>query len=326
MLDEEDEEHNRANTQDQHNIKRSLPSSLLAASVSCERENRAAGQEVGPSHTSHNNKNTRHTHHRRRLLFSGRYGIATPTTPDINLNSAASTIAMTRQPRRLLQALATVSPWLAGSVAGGVAPATSLATAARLETTRQSLLTVSGYHQNRQYRFLSVRGGGGGETDNHHQEPPAYETRADPAPGTPFHFAFPVHDLELAKDFYGRILGCEEGRSSAKWQDYSLHGHQIVAHWVGNDYRCIDYYNPVDGDEVPVPHTGLCLTVDQFHDLAKRVEEAGIEFIIKPHLRFKGMPGEQFTMFFKDPSGNNLEFKAMTKPANLFAKYNVADK
>ena len=82
---------------------------------------------------------------------------------------------------------------------------------------------------------------------------PQYETLASPAPGSPFHYAFPVHDLDLAKEFYGTILGCVEGRSSDKWQDFSLHGHQIVAHWVGNDYRCQDYYNPVDGDEVPVP-------------------------------------------------------------------------
>ena len=82
----------------------------------------------------------------------------------------------------------------------------------------------------------------------------AYETLDRPAPGSPFHWAFPVHDLDEAKKFYGAILGCKEGRSSTKWQDYSLHGHQIVAHWVGNDYRCQDYYNPVDGDEVPVPH------------------------------------------------------------------------
>ncbi|KAL7469155.1 hypothetical protein ACHAXS_009404 [Conticribra weissflogii] len=148
---------------------------------------------------------------------------------------------------------------------------------------------------------------------------------ADPAPGSPFHYAFPVHSLAAAKHFYGSILGCSEGRSSSKWQDYSLHGHQIVCHWVGDNYRCIDYYNPVDGDEVPVPHAGLALTVEQFHDLAKRVREAGVEFIIEPHLRFEGMPGEQWTMFFKDPSGNNLEFKAMTKVENLFAKYNVDD-
>jgi extradiol dioxygenase family protein len=140
-----------------------------------------------------------------------------------------------------------------------------------------------------------------------------------------FHHAFPVHDLEAAKHFYGTILGCAEGRSSTKWQDYSLYGHQIVAHWVGSDYRCQDYFNPVDGDEVPVPHTGLALTEEEFHALAVRVRDAGITFIIEPHLRFKGMPGEQWTMFFKDPSGNNLEFKAMTTLENLFAKYNVAD-
>ena len=121
----------------------------------------------------------------------------------------------------------------------------------------------------------------------------AYETLDHPAPGSPFHYAFPVHDLDMAKDFYGGILGCKEGRSSEKWQDYSLHGHQIVAHWVGSDYRCQDYYNPVDGDEVPVPHTGLALTVEQFHDLADRLREAGVEFIIEPHLRFEGQPGEQ---------------------------------
>lgn len=152
-----------------------------------------------------------------------------------------------------------------------------------------------------------------------------FVTLAQPAPGSPFHYAFPVHDLALAKEFYGNVLGCEEGRSSDKWQDYALHGHQIVAHWVGDDYRCVDYFNPVDGDEVPVPHVGLALTEDQFHALAQRVRDAGVEFIIEPHRRFKGQPGEQWTMFFKDPSGNNLEFKAMTTIENLFAKYNVVD-
>jgi extradiol dioxygenase family protein len=141
-----------------------------------------------------------------------------------------------------------------------------------------------------------------------------------------FHYAFPVHNLDAAKQFYGDVLGCAEGRTSDKWQDFSLHGHQIVCHWVGNDYRCQDYYNPVDGDEVPVPHAGLALTVEQFHALADKLKAAGVEFIIEPHLRFQGMPGEQWTMFFKDPSGNNLEFKAMTKIDNLFAKYNVVDK
>ncbi|CAJ1935642.1 unnamed protein product [Cylindrotheca closterium] len=152
-----------------------------------------------------------------------------------------------------------------------------------------------------------------------------FEIRAQPAPGSPFHYAFPVHNLGLAKHFYGTVMGCEEGRSSEKWQDYSLHGHQIVVHWVGDDYRNIDYFNPVDGDEVPVPHFGIALSVEQFHELAERLKKHGIEFIIAPHLRFVGDAGEQWTMFFKDPSGNNLEFKAMAKPQNLFAKYNVAD-
>jgi extradiol dioxygenase family protein len=151
-----------------------------------------------------------------------------------------------------------------------------------------------------------------------------YETLSDPAPGSPFHYAFPVHSLAEAKDFYGNVLGCQEGRSSERWQDYSLHGHQIVCHWVGEAYRCVDYYNPVDGDEVPVPHAGLALTVEQFQELAGRLRSHGVRFIIEPHLRFRGQPGEQYTMFFKDPSGNNLEFKAMTQPQNLFAKYNVA--
>jgi hypothetical protein len=106
-------------------------------------------------------------------------------------------------------------------------------------------------------RCLSTRGGDSGEEHdsgaNSISSGTKYTVLSDPAPGSPFHYAFPVHDLTIAKEFYGNILGCEEGRSSEKWQDYSLHGHQIVAHWVGNDYRCHDYYNPVDGDEVPVP-------------------------------------------------------------------------
>ncbi|CAM9812291.1 unnamed protein product [Ectocarpus sp. 6 AP-2014] len=139
----------------------------------------------------------------------------------------------------------------------------------------------------------------------------------------PFHHAFPVHDLPLAKRFYGEVLGLSEGRSSLKWQDYSLDGHQIVCHLVSKDYRCQDYVNPVDGDRVPVPHTGLAMTVEQFHQFAGRLRKHGVEFVVEPHLRFKGQPGEQWTMFFKDPSGNNLEFKAMTNPDNLFARYNV---
>lgn len=172
--------------------------------------------------------------------------------------------------------------------------------------------------------FLALRGGSSSTSAGASNT--EYETLDTPAPGSPFHYAFPVHDLDLAKHFYGSVLGCAEGRSSEKWQDYSLNGHQIVCHWAGNDYRCQDYYNPVDGDEVPVPHAGLALTVEEFHDLAARLKDHGIQFIIEPHLRFEGQPGEQYTMFFKDPSGNNLEFKAMTKKENLFAKYNVANK
>ena len=172
----------------------------------------------------------------------------------------------------------------------------------------------------------------------------AYETRAQPAPGVPFHVAIPVrtrchlrtwapstrhtqvHNIDVAKQFYGETLGLEEGRSSTKWQDYAMHGHQVVVHWVGEEYRAQDYVNPVDGDEVPVPHFGLQMpTYELWKDVVDRVKAAGIPFIIEPTLRFEGAPGEQWTCFFKDPSGNNLEFKHMSKPQNLFAKYNVAE-
>jgi extradiol dioxygenase family protein len=119
---------------------------------------------------------------------------------------------------------------------------------------------------------------------------PGFECRASPAPGSPFHVAFPVHDLDAARAFYGGILGCEEGRTSARWIDFSLHGHQIVAHWVGSDYRCQDYVNPVDGDEVPVPHYGLQLTVDQWHSLIARLRahdiRRGLCFLpcLSPHM------------------------------------------
>ncbi|KAL3775624.1 hypothetical protein ACHAWO_001891 [Cyclotella atomus] len=212
----------------------------------------------------------------------------------------------------------------------------SLSSAATRRSGRAASLGLSKYSRTSLQTSLFLRGGSDDDalsvshqgkefSTSSGKEEQKYVTLSEPAPGSPFHYAFPVHSLEEAKQFYGQVLGCQEGRSSEKWQDYSLHGHQIVCHWVGNDYRCIDYYNPVDGDEVPVPHAGLALTVDEFHALAKRVKEAGVDFIIEPHLRFQGMPGEQWTMFFKDPSGNNLEFKAMTKVENLFAKYNVVD-
>ena len=117
----------------------------------------------------------------------------------------------------------------------------------------------------------------------------------------------------------------EGRRAGNKWQDYSLYGHQLVCHYVSDDFKAQDFYNHVDGDEVPVPHFGSVLSVDQFHELSNKLKQGGVKFIIEPHRRFIGQPGDQWTMFFKDPSGNNLEFKAMMKPENLFAKYNVDD-
>lgn len=151
--------------------------------------------------------------------------------------------------------------------------------------------------------------------------------KADPAPGSPFHLAIPVHSIEEARAFYGGVLGLVEGRrDEKKWQDYSLFGHQLVCHYVGDNYRCADYFNPVDGDEVPVPHFGaVCPSLEEFHALADSVRAAGVKFIIEPHLRFPGKPGEQWTMFFKDPSNNNLEFKVMVNRDNLFARYDIND-
>ena len=139
-------------------------------------------------------------------------------------------------------------------------------------------------------------------------------------PSQPMHLAMPVHNLDAAKAFYGGILGMKEGRSSTKWQDYDFFGNQFVCHWVGEEYRGADYFNPVDGDEVPVAHFGACLSSEDFDNLAIRVKAAGIKFIIEPHLRFEGQRGEQKTMFFKDPSNNNLEFKAMSNEDYLFEK------
>lgn len=113
-----------------------------------------------------------------------------------------------------------------------------------------------------------------------------FSTAAGPgAPLRPFHYAFPVHDLEAAREFYGGVLGLEEGRSAKTWQDYSLFGHQIVAHLADETYRHDDHYNPVDADDVPVSHFGAVLELDDFHALAKKLKEAGVKFIIEPHLR-----------------------------------------
>lgn len=140
----------------------------------------------------------------------------------------------------------------------------------------------------------------------------------------PFHLAIPVHDLTAARQFYGEVMNLQEGRRDGdKWQDYNFCGHQLVCHFVGESYRCPDFYNPVDGDEVPVPHFGLAVDDDQFDKLVENFTAHKVNFIIPPHTRFEGMPGEQKTMFLKDPSGHNLEFKSMKNPENLFARYDV---
>jgi extradiol dioxygenase family protein len=138
----------------------------------------------------------------------------------------------------------------------------------------------------------------------------------------PFHIAFPVDDLEAARRFYGTVMGCPEGRSAADWIDFDLFGHQIVAHYkpsaaAGTQPR---HSNSVDGHDVPVPHFGVVLTRDQWRLLAQRVTDAGVTFIVEPHTRFEGLPGEQSTMFFLDPAGNALEFKAFDDLNQLFAR------
>ncbi|HBM87810.1 MAG: VOC family protein [Parvibaculaceae bacterium] len=133
-----------------------------------------------------------------------------------------------------------------------------------------------------------------------------------------FHLAFSVNDLTAARSFYEGILGCGVGRSDTHWIDFDLHGHQIVAHL---DEAKTDQAmsNAVDGDDVPVPHFGLILSWPDWEQLADRLQSAGVTFVIEPHVRFKGLPGEQATMFFYDPSGNALEFKAFKDDSQIFA-------
>ena len=138
-------------------------------------------------------------------------------------------------------------------------------------------------------------------------------------PQPPFHLAFPVDDLAAARDFYRRLLGCPEGRSADQWVDFDLHGHQIVAHLAPDAVRARST-NAVDGDDVPVPHFGLVLSMRDWEKLAERLVEAGVDFVIPPTVRYAGLPGEQATMFLLDPAGNALEFKAMADPAKLFAR------
>jgi uncharacterized protein len=155
-------------------------------------------------------------------------------------------------------------------------------------------------------------------------------TTANAAPGAatlaPFHLAFPVDDLARARAFYGELLGCPEGRSSAEWIDFDFFGHQIVAHLAPprpdtqHDAGRGDHHNAVDGHHVPVPHFGVVLAWDDFHALAQRLRAGGLQFVIEPHVRFAGQVGEQATMFFRDPAGNALEFKAFRDLSQLFAR------
>ena len=136
----------------------------------------------------------------------------------------------------------------------------------------------------------------------------------------PFHLAIPVSNLEACRKFYREIIGCVEGRSSDHWVDFNFFGHQLVIHYQTNTTSKNETSNAVDGKNVPVPHFGVVLTMEQFNELSENLESKNVEFIIKPYTRFKGLVGEQATMFFKDPSGNALEFKAFKNIDQLFAK------
>ena len=134
-----------------------------------------------------------------------------------------------------------------------------------------------------------------------------------------FHLAFPVRDLSEARDFYGRMLGCPEGRSAAEWVDFDFFGHQIVAHLSpGKD--ATQAHNEVDGEAVPVRHFGVILSLAEWRKLAQKLEQNGAIFTIPPQTRFAGMPGEQATFFLTDPSGNALEFKAFADERMIFEK------
>ena len=132
----------------------------------------------------------------------------------------------------------------------------------------------------------------------------------------PFHLAIPVHDLKVAQDFYGQLLNCQQGRSSDHWIDYNFFGHQLVCH-IGESRT---FSNDVDGKEVPIPHFGIVLEWEDFDDFSEKIRSNGINFIIEPYIRFKGLPGEQKTMFFMDPFGNALEFKSFKEDSHIFDK------
>ncbi len=136
---------------------------------------------------------------------------------------------------------------------------------------------------------------------------------------SPFHLAIPVHNLDECRTFYRDVLNCEEGRSSDHWVDFNFFGHQLVIHFKPKAEDDL-HTNPVDGKSVPVPHFGVVLDWDVFHNLADYLKDKNINFIIEPYIRFEGLVGEQATMFFKDPAGNALEFKAFKDINQLFAK------
>lgn len=137
---------------------------------------------------------------------------------------------------------------------------------------------------------------------------------------TPFHVAVPVYDLDEARKFYREVLGCSEGRSDTNWTDFNLYGHQFVIHLKP---KPVDdgkhHFNPVDGHDVPVPHFGVVLDWNDWVALEAKLKSLNVKFVIEPYIRFKGLPGEQATMFFLDPSGNALEFKAFKDMGQLFA-------
>ena len=135
----------------------------------------------------------------------------------------------------------------------------------------------------------------------------------------PFHLAFPVHDIAVARQFYGELLGCPEGRSSNEWVDFNFYGHQIVTH-LAPEQAGSDGHNAVDGHDVPVRHFGIVLPMGEWESLAGKLKDHGQAFVIEPYIRFKGEPGEQATMFFLDPSGNAIEVKAFADIKQLFAR------
>jgi extradiol dioxygenase family protein len=147
-----------------------------------------------------------------------------------------------------------------------------------------------------------------------------FESKAITMSLRPFHLAIPVHDLTLCRAFYRDVIGCTEGRSSEQWVDFDFYGHQLVIHEEKGRKPTIQASNPVDGHEVPIPHFGVVLSIEQWESLAQRLKENGQVFIIEPYIRFKGEVGEQATLFFLDPSGNALEFKAFKDLSQLFAK------